>query len=209
MPADQRAHELRGQPPTAMIGLGADGADLGPTVQTKPLAGHRDELPRRAGCPGNRQARWSWSETAPARSGRRARASRGHRRAPSGIASGAIDPGDPLLRSSAPDRTPRTARQAVWQLSAAVPAGRVGTRRNEIGGVPPVLCRWAARAERGTARRRPDIGALAHAPAQAAHASRTAPRTPDCRIGLPRSSTCRINTTQASRCSTTRLDRFC
>ena len=41
----QRSDELRGQPPTAIVGPGADGADLGPTVQMKPLAGHRDECP--------------------------------------------------------------------------------------------------------------------------------------------------------------------
>ena len=42
---DQRAHELRSQPLTTMAGAGADRADLGPAVQAKPLAGHRDERP--------------------------------------------------------------------------------------------------------------------------------------------------------------------
>src|SRR6202034_2801244 len=39
----QRAHEAGGESLPAMVRLYADGADLGPAVQTKPLAGHRDE----------------------------------------------------------------------------------------------------------------------------------------------------------------------
>jgi hypothetical protein len=40
---DQCAHECRGQPLTTMVWPGAHGADLPPTVQVEPLAGHRDE----------------------------------------------------------------------------------------------------------------------------------------------------------------------
>src|ERR1700683_648902 len=42
---DQGADELGRKPLTAMVRPGADGADLRPTVQAEPLAGHRDERP--------------------------------------------------------------------------------------------------------------------------------------------------------------------
>ena len=42
---DQGAHQPGRKPLAAMVGVGADGADLRPAFQAEPLAGHRDEGP--------------------------------------------------------------------------------------------------------------------------------------------------------------------
>ena len=186
----QGSDEPRGQPLAAMVGLGADGADLGPAVQMKPLAGHRDERPVAADPqvvakldgPGQKRSRFGLGDELE-HLGHIGGAERDRLRA--------IDPGDPLSdhlhQIERLDRLP-----TVRQLGVAVPDAREGTRRDETGGITPVLRRRRRGQRRGTARRRPDIGARAHSLAQAAHEARTAPRTPDCRAGLRRPEACHI-----------------
>src|SRR5271166_4254616 len=122
-----------------MVRLGADGADLGPTVEMKPLAGHRDECPVAPDAQVVPELDGPWQK--------RARRGCGNELEHFGDIAGterdrlrAVHPAgarlDHLHQIERLDGAP-----AVWQLGGAVPAGYEASGCDETGGVLPVLDR--------------------------------------------------------------------
>ena len=137
MPAIRAPTSREASPSPRCSGPRAHGADLGPTVQTKALAGHCDEHAVATDpevvtqLDGSRQ--------------KRSRLGRGDKLEHLGHIGGAerdrlraIDPGDPLLdhlhQIERPHRAP-----ALRQLGVAVAAGDEASRLDQAGGVAPVL----------------------------------------------------------------------